>query len=161
MTTQTTPFTRTILEGSDNDQTAHLLQESLADMVDLSLTLKQAHWNVVGKNFRSVHLQLDEILESTRTASDELAERMAVLGISPDGRAGTVSDQSSLQVYPAGFQGIDDTISLVADALKSTIDRLRQAIEQLGRLDPVTEDLCIGISGELEKHLWMVQSQEV
>jgi len=161
MTTQTTPFPRTILEDRDNDQTAHLLQESLADMVDMSLLLKQAHWNVVGKNFRSVHLQLDEVLESTRSASDELAERMAALGVSPDGRAGTVNEQSSLRDYPTGFQSVDDTISLVADALKSTIDRLRHAIEQLGSLDPITEDLCIGISGELEKHLWMVQSQEV
>ena len=45
--------------------------------------------------------------------------------------------------------------------MKTTIDALRSSIEKLGDLDPITEDLCIAISGSLEKHLWMLQAQEV
>ena len=156
-----TEFKRDILETDTNEKVTSLLSASLTNVIDLALQLKQAHWNVVGPNFRSIHLQLDEIIETVRGASDELAERISPLGISPDGRAATVAKESSLKNYPAGFHSVPKTVAQVADGLKATIDQLRDAIESLGDLDPVSEDLCIGISGKLEKHLWMVQAQEV
>jgi len=154
-------FKREILENEKTADTAELLQANLVNLIDLALLLKQAHWNVHGKNFRSVHLQLDEIIASVRNASDEVAERVNTLGIAPDGRSSTVAEQSELSTYPPGFQSIDETVTQVADALKTTIDGLRHAIAKLGDLDPVSEDLLIAVSGELEKHLWMVQAQEV
>jgi len=36
-----------------------ILQERLASLLDLQLTLKHIHWNVVGVNFISVHEFLD------------------------------------------------------------------------------------------------------
>jgi len=161
MATVTTPFKRQILEGESLDHAATLLQQSLTDLVDLALLLKQAHWNVVGKNFRSVHLQLDEILLTVRDASDEVAERLSALGVSPDGRAKTVAQQSNLGTYPDNFQDVSATVTAVADSMKTAIEGIRGAIEKLGDLDPVSEDMMIGISGPLEKHLWMVQAQEV
>ena len=160
MATMTTPFKRQILDGNNLDKTTTLLQQSLVDLVDLALLLKQAHWNVIGHNFRSVHLQLDEIIATVRTASDEVAERMSALGISPDGRAETVAQQSNVARYPDSFQDVSSTVTTVADAMQTTIEGIRQAIEKLGDLDPISEDMMIGISGPLEKHLWMVQAQE-
>lgn len=155
------PFEREILNGHAQEKTTETLQANLTNFVDLALLLKQAHWNVVGRNFRSVHLQLDEILETVRAASDEIAERMDTLGAAPDGRSSTVAARTSLAEYPEGFQGVDATVKQVSDALKSAIDELRAAIEVTGDLDPVTEDLLIGIAGPVEKHLWMLQAQEV
>jgi starvation-inducible DNA-binding protein len=37
---------------------AGYLQRILVDLVELHLQGKQAHWNVVGANFRDLHLQL-------------------------------------------------------------------------------------------------------
>jgi starvation-inducible DNA-binding protein len=156
-----TPLKRDILRSDLQAKTTALLQTNLVNMIDLALLLKQAHWNVLGPNFRSIHLQLDEIIASVRAASDEIAERITTLGVPADGRAATVAQESDLQAYERDFQRVPDTVSAVADALKTTVDGLRAAIDQLGDLDPVSEDLCIGISAELEKHLWMVQSQEV
>ncbi len=62
-----------------------VLQEALTDLIDLSLIAKQAHWNVVGPHFRSLHLQLDDLVADSRQFSDAVAERAAALGISPDG----------------------------------------------------------------------------
>ena len=42
------------------------LQSVLIDLLELQLQGKQAHWNVVGKNFRDLHLQLDELVEAAR-----------------------------------------------------------------------------------------------
>ncbi|MCO8121632.1 DNA starvation/stationary phase protection protein [Stieleria sp. TO1_6] len=156
----TSPFKRQILADGALEETASLLQQTLVNLVDLALLLKQAHWNVIGKNFRSVHLQLDDIIVTVRDGSDEVAERLAALGKSADGRSCTVASSSSLAKYPDGFQDVPSTVTAVADAMQTTIQGLRDATEKLGDLDPVSEDLVIGISGPLEKHFWMVQAQE-
>lgn len=139
----------------------NILQSNLETLIDLSLVLKQAHWNVVGANFRSVHLQLDEIIVTTRAATDEIAERIVTIGKCPDGRAKTVAGGSHLKEFPDGFHNVSEMISEVADRLLVAIVKVRTAIDQLGEIDPVSEDLLIGISAQLEKHLWMVQAQEV
>ncbi len=159
-TTLETPFKREILGSEANVAVTGALQNNLTNLIDLALLMKQAHWNVIGQNFRSIHLQLDEIIADVRNASDEVAERMTTLGVEPDGRASTVAENSSLKAYPAEFVDVSRTITLVADALKTTITELRSAIEKLGELDPVSEDMCISISASLEKHLWMLQAQE-
>ncbi|MGB7327335.1 MAG: DNA starvation/stationary phase protection protein [Rubripirellula sp.] len=159
-TTVKTQFTRDVLADEKTDQVATLLQHNLTNLIDLALLMKQAHWCVVGPNFRSIHLQLDEIIASVRAASDEVAERISTLGIAPDGRSAKVASDSDLQQYPEGFVKVGPTIGRVADAMKTTVDELRSAIGTLGDLDPISEDMCIAITGPLEKHLWMLQAQE-
>ncbi len=154
-------FKRNLLSGDEQAQVVPLLQGNLVDLVDLSLQLKQAHWNVVGPNFRSVHLQLDEILETVRVASDDIAERIVTVGHAADGRAATVSAQSRLEAYPDSFCGVRATISTVADRLATATEGLRASMKVLGELDTVSEDLLIGIAAGLEKHLWMLQAQEI
>ncbi len=61
------------------------LQRVLIDLIELQLQGKQAHWNVVGTKLRDLHLQLDELVDFTRTSSDTIAERMRALGAVPDG----------------------------------------------------------------------------
>lgn len=153
-------FQRNILKPDTGSEVAALLQSNLVNLIDLALLLKQAHWNVIGRDFRSVHLQLDEIIESVRDASDEVAERSSTLGFPPDGRSATVAQATELQSYPADFQQTSETVGMVADAMKTAIDALRSAIGKLGDLDPISEDLCISIAASLEKHLWMLQAQE-
>lgn len=154
-------FKREILNDETNEMVTSMLQKNLTNLIDLALLMKQAHWNVVGPNFRSIHLQLDEIIVTVRDASDEVAERISALGVPADGRSATVAENSDLAAYPREFVQVSETISLVADAVKTAIDSLRAAIEQMGDLDPVTEDLLIAVSGPLEKHLWMLQAQEM
>lgn len=155
-----TQFKRDILESDVNEKVTAVLQENLTNLIDLALLMKQAHWNVFGPNFRSIHLHLDEIIATVRDASDEVAERIAALGVAADGRASTVAEDSDLASYPRDFVNVQDTISRVADATKAAIESLRGAIEKTGELDPVTEDMLIAISGPMEKHLWMLQAQE-
>ena len=160
-TTTQTQFKRDILQDETSAEVTALLQDNLTNLIDLALLMKQAHWNVVGPNFRSIHLQLDEIIDSVRAGSDEVAERIVTLGIPADGRVSTVAADSKVEGCPDGFVKVSETISRVADALKQVIESLRSAIERLGDLDAISEDMLIAISGELEKHLWMLQAQEV
>ena len=157
----TSTFKREILKNGKRSEAAELLQGSLVTLIDLALNLKQAHWNVVGPNFRSIHLQLDEIIETVRGATDEIAERIVTIGVAPDGRAKTVSSDSTLDTFPDDFHQVPETVTAVADPMMKAIEQIRQAIDKMGDVDPISEDLLIGVSSQLEKHLWMVQAQEV
>jgi starvation-inducible DNA-binding protein len=68
------------LDAQARTTTGTALQGALVDLIDLSLQAKQAHWNLVGKNFRSLHLQLDDVVATARDHSDILAERAITVG---------------------------------------------------------------------------------
>ncbi|KZO58949.1 MULTISPECIES: Dps family protein [Dietzia] len=136
------------------------LQESLVDLIDLSLVAKQAHWSVVGPRFRSIHLALDEVVADARTFVDEVAERATAVGVSPDGRSATVAANSALDEVSAEFTSDDKVVLVMTEALEAAIKRLRANIGKVGD-DPVTEDLLIGISARLEQLHWMWQAQSV
>lgn len=151
---------REVLQSEQRDKVVAALQPCLYDMISLSLQGKQAHWNVKGARFRSVHLELDEIIDSTRLAADDIAERIVALGVPADGRPSEVASNSRLDSYPEGLQSVESTVTNYSDRLATAIHGLRESITVAGEHDPVSEDLLIGVSGKLEKHLWMLQSQE-
>ncbi|MDB1088356.1 DNA starvation/stationary phase protection protein [Streptomyces sp. ACA25] len=135
------------------------LQGALVDLIDLSLVAKQTHWNVVGSRFRTVHLQLDDVVATARQYSDTVAERASALGVAPDGRAATVAAHTGIKQFPEGWQRDSDAVSALVDALAAVIVRMRERMTAAGKVDPVTEDILIGMTGELEKHHWMFQAE--
>ncbi|MFE4257247.1 Dps family protein [Streptomyces sp. NPDC056883] len=147
------------LPESDLKIVGDALQGALVDLVDLSLVAKQVHWNVVGPRFRSVHLQLDEVVTAARTHSDVVAERAAALGITPDGRASTVASASAITGVPEGWVRDVDAVRILVDALSTVITRMRERIAATDQPDPVTQDLLIALTGELEKHHWMFAAE--
>ena len=141
----------------------HVLQQSLVDLIDVSLVAKQVHWNVTGPRFRALHLQLDEIVEVAREAADGVAERAVTLGIAPDGRAATTAATSQILAgrpdgMPVGPVADSHAIEIIHGILTQAIEGLAEAIDVTGRADPVSQDLLIGVSAGLEKHRWMLEA---
>ncbi|GAA3149158.1 Dps family protein [Streptomyces echinatus] len=139
--------------------TGTALQETLVDLLGLSLVGKQAHWNVVGPRFRSIHLQLDEVVATARDHSDTVAERAAALGVSPDGRPETIAATFALPGTKDGWLRDTEVVELMVSALGTAVGRLRERIEATEKADPVTQDLLITITAELEKQRWMFQAE--
>ncbi len=135
------------------------MQKLLVDFTDLAIQGKQAHWHVIGPNFESVHLQLDQIVTDARLWADTMAERAVALGTAVDGNAATVAAQSSLPPFPPGYQDAHLVVAEIADRMRLVIQDTRLGLDRLGELDPVSQDLVIGILEALEKHLWMFQAQ--
>ncbi|WP_210589198.1 Dps family protein [Streptomyces sp. GESEQ-35] len=146
------------LSDADLKTVSEALQGALVDLVDLALVAKQIHWNVVGPRFRSVHLQLDEVVATARTHSDTVAERASALGVSPDGRAATVAVGSGIGPAREGWVTDGDAVATLVDALGAVITRMRERIEATAEPDPVSQDIFIGITADLEKHHWMFQA---
>jgi starvation-inducible DNA-binding protein len=147
------------LSDSARATTGEALQGALIDLIDLSLVGKQAHWNIVGPRFRSVHLQLDEVVALTRGFADAVAERAAAIGVSPDGRAATVASDSGVPAFPSGYVADTDVVGAFVASLESAAKRMRDRIDATAEPDPVTQDLLLGVTAELEKQSWMFQAE--
>ncbi|GLY72452.1 Dps family protein [Actinoallomurus iriomotensis] len=139
--------------------TGTILQETLVDLIDLHLSAKQAHWNLTGRSFRSVHLQLDEVVDLAREAADTVAERASAIGVNPDGRARTVADQTKLHQFETGWLPDDKVIAAITDMLGEMGKRFRERIEKLDETDLVTQDILIATAQELDKQHWMFAVQ--
>lgn len=139
--------------------TAEALQGGLVDLIDLSLVAKQAHWNLTGRNFRSVHLQLDEVVALARRYTDLVAERAVALGINPDGRVRTVADNTKIHQPDGGYQSDDKVVASMTDTLAQVIARFRERIKATDETDLITQELFIDLTAELEKQHWMFEVQ--
>ena len=145
--------------GSDERAVAGELQRMLVDLVDLALIGKQAHWNVEGRQFRSVHRELDELVDAWRALGDEVAERAVTIGATPDGQAETVAGSTEIEPLPRGVLGDQAVIDAIATRLAEVTARTRERIERTAGVDAVSEDILIRIAGSLEKQLWLIRAQ--
>lgn len=157
-TTTQTPITGPLSQEA-RDITGRALQGTLVDLVDLHLVAKQEHWNVIGRFFRSVHLQLDELVTSARGFADDVAERAATIGVPPDARASTVSQDTHIADPGAGWRSSQEVIEQVVAALGKVIARIRARIDETDKTDLVSQDLLISIAQSLEKTHWMWEAQ--
>jgi len=140
-------------------QLADHLQQLHVDLIDLHLQGKQAHWNVVGKNFRDLHLQLDELVTDARVFSDTVAERMRAIYVTPDGRAATVAAQTSLAEFPADEVDTAETVDLITAAIYATAATARRIHDAVDAEDPTSADILHTILERLEQLAWMIDAE--
>ena len=135
------------------------LQDTLVELIDLALQAKQAHWNVTGPGFLPLHEQLDDLSAHLHASADELAERAVTIGYPPDGRSTTVALESPLPEMRDGLLADQAVVDLVAQALNLVTERVHARIERLAQLDPVSEDLMLGVLRGLDTQRWMFEAQ--
>ena len=151
------PLTVPGLDTATGHAVADALQMRVHALNDLALTLKHAHWNVVGPHFIGVHEMLDPQIDGVRAMVDVLAERMSTLGVPPNGLPGALVAARTWDDYD--LDRADTAAHLAALDLVYTgvIEDHRAAIEAVGD-DPVTEDILIGQTGDLEQYQWFVRA---
>jgi starvation-inducible DNA-binding protein len=135
------------------------LQGVLVDLIELHLQSKQAHWNVVGTNFRDLHLQLDELVDFAREASDTIAERMRALDAVPDGRSDTVAASTTLPQFPAYERSTTEVVDLIAGRIYTAVDTIRTVHDAVDAEDPSTADVLHQLIDGLEKLAWLIKSE--
>ncbi|WP_406634438.1 Dps family protein [Pseudarthrobacter quantipunctorum] len=135
------------------------LQTVLTDLIELHLQGKQAHWNLVGTNFRDLHLQLDEIIAAARLFADQAAERMRALHALPDGRSTTVSAGTRLDGFPEGLTSTKQTVKLITARLERTVQTMRDVHDEVDEEDPTSADLLHAAIERLEQLAWMVNAE--
>lgn len=137
---------------------AAALQDTLIELIELALQGKQAHWNVVGPLFEPVHEQLDAFVDEYRGWYDDVAERIAAIGVSPDGRTATIAAAAPLESLPAGQISAADAVAAFDDRVTTVADRVRSRAAKMDD-DLGSQDLLVEILRGLDKQAWMLRAQ--
>src|SRR6478735_602415 len=151
------PLTVPGLDTATGHAVADALQMRVHALNDLQLTLKHAHWNVVGPHFIGVHEMLDPQIDGVRDMVDVLAERMSTLGVPPNGLPGALVAARTWDDYALDRADTAAHLAALDLVYNGVIEDQRNAIEAVGD-DPVTEDILIGQTGDLEQYQWFVRA---
>jgi starvation-inducible DNA-binding protein len=146
------------MKSDDAERVVKILQDRLNALNDLALTLKHVHWNVIGPNFIAVHTMLDPQVDAVRIMVDETAERIATLGGSPSGTPGALVRQRDWDDYSIGRAGTLEHLGALDVVYAGIIEAQRRAADATEDLDPVTQDMLIGHSAQLEQFHWFVRA---
>lgn len=151
--------TRIDIPEEIRSQVIEILNQTLATSLDLQTQVKQAHWNVKGKDFYQLHLLFDEIATEVEEYIDLVAERATALGGLAVGTARTAASLSELPEYPFDIdEGLEhvtalaDRLAIYAKSLRVNIDKT----DELGDMD--TNDLYVEISRGIDKRLWFLEA---
>lgn len=139
------------------EKMVQLLQDRLADSIDLQVQLKVAHWNVKGHNFQAIHELFDKVHGELGTIVDATAERLVSLGGQTHATVQNVAKQTTLTPYHTDITKSSDHIEAVSKALAEFAAKLHKSIEE-AKDDRVTEDLFIGQLRTIDHYLWFVES---
>ncbi len=151
-------FTVPGMSQDDAVKLIDLLQGRLVTLIDLQLTLKHIHWNVVGPAFIGVHEMLDPQVDAVRAMVDETAERIATLGGEPNGLPGNLVSSRSWDDYDLGRAMTQEHLGALDLVYDGIIGDHRKLIDELEDLDQVTQDMIIEQSVQLEQFQWFVRA---
>ncbi|MGW3669026.1 Dps family protein [Streptomyces sp. NPDC005141] len=159
MATSTTPqYTVPGVSTHDGGRIIEVLGMRLHALNDLSLTLKHIHWNVVGPHFIAVHEMLDPQVDRVRDMADDTAERISALGGVPHGTPGALVAERSWDDYSVGRADAIAHLGALDLVYTGIVQDHRAAVAEVGKIDPVTEDLLIEQLRSLEQFQWFVRA---
>src|SRR5262245_57933178 len=136
-----------------------LLNQQLADAIDLAYQAKQAHWNVKGPSFIALHELFDEVVDEVEEHVDDLAERAVELGGTAYGTVRVAAGKSRLGEYPLEISSGQEHVAALSAALAGFGKAARAAIDTAANGgDADTADLFTEISRGVDKLLWKVEA---
>lgn len=157
--TTTYPHAHPGIQDADKVQrTREVLQDRLICLLDLQLTLKHIHWNVVGSNFIAVHQMLDPQVDAVRSMSDTTAERIATLGGEPLGTPDAIVGQRRWSDYKINRATTTRHLEELSRVYDGVITDHRRAMNDLEDLDLVSQDIVMSQTEKLEMFHWFVQA---
>ena len=97
-------------------------------------------------------------VEAVRGFADDVAERIAALGASPQGTPGAVIRDRSWDDYSVDRDTVQTHLAALDLVYNGVVEDIRQAIDETDEIDQVTQDLLIDQAGNLEKFQWFVRA---
>lgn len=154
--------TKNDLSAATRREVIDLMNQRLAEAIELQTHCKQAHWNVKGVEFISLHKLFDEINESVEEYVDLIAERIVQLGGIAEGTARIVAARSDLIDYPLVLTSGAEHAAALSDSLAGFGRSVRMGIEEMDELeDAAAMDILTEIVRGVDQWLWFVESHLV
>lgn len=147
------------LPAADREKVNALLNQNLADALDLMSQTKTAHWNVKGNDFWQLHKLFDELAEEVVEWIDMVAERVTALGGYATGTVRMSAAASQLPEFPTDITDGMDYVRAVADRLAAYTNSAREGIDKTDKMgDANTADLLTDISRCADKYLYFLEA---
>ena len=138
---------------------AEMLNERLADGLDLHSQIKVAHWNIKGAQFASLHPLFETFAVGLAGFTDAIAERAVTLGGRAYGTARHVASKSRLPEYPQDTTRDMEHVKLLAERFEAFLEGARDSRGKAEELkDTDTVDLLTQVVTEFEKHSWFLRA---
>jgi starvation-inducible DNA-binding protein len=134
-------------------------EETLLDLLDLSLQAEQAHWSLAGPGARGIHLCLEQLVDQYRDWHEEIVDRLRVLGAAPVGRLGALAAERPLELLPTGKRPDREVVSFFVTRIEFLVRRVRARAEALGDWDPAGRSLLLAIEAWLEMQAIFLRAQ--
>jgi len=145
----------------DTRELVDMLNQALADSLDLAYQTKQAHWNVKGYNFYGLHLLFDDLHAQLAGYVDDFAERAVSIGGQALGTIRAASATSRIDEYPLDALDGKVHVNALVDRYGEFTSRLRHAIRHAEKLgDKDTAGLFTTVSMAMDKALWMLTAHQ-
>lgn len=151
--------TKNNTESNAKTVSIQLLNARVADGIDLALIIKQAHWNLKGREFIGIHLMLDGFRGEVDEFVDTMAERVTQLGGTALGTSQVVAKETSLKPYPTDIYKIEDHLKALIDRFSTLANAVRKNIDETDDAgDKGTADVLTEVSRGLDKNLWFLEA---
>jgi starvation-inducible DNA-binding protein len=151
--------TRNDLPTNAKQVSIGVLQGCLVDTIDLYNATRQAHWNVKGSHFGSLHALFEQFYTDLAADADEVAERIVQLGGTANGTTQVLAAGTRLEPYPTNLYAGMDHVRAMADRYAQVAKTLRAGIDEVEEAgDADTADLLTGQSRAIDKKLWMLEA---
>ena len=158
-TSRTAVSTKNGLPPETRKKVAELLNQLLATTVDLYSHAKQAHWNVRGHHFMTLHKLFDKVAEQVSEHGDEIAERAGQLGFGVSGTIRQAAKTTSLNDYSLQIASGEEHVERLSTSISEYTKLLLHGIEITDEADdPITTDLLTTICRACDQMLWFVES---
>lgn len=153
--------TKNSLSKETRATVAAILNQSLADLADLYSQTKQAHWNVRGHHFYTLHKLFDDLAATVEPHIDEIAERITALGGIAKGTVRLAAENSRLPEFPIEKSSDMLFVATLIDRYALCANETRKVIDKTDELgDADSADLLTAVSRDLDKSLWMLEAHE-
>lgn len=158
-TTERTFTTHIDLSAEKRAALIETLNQHLATTLDLYTQVKQAHWNVKGKDFYQLHLLFDQIAEELEPFIDQLAERATTLGGYAKGTVRMSAENSILSEMSTEIDGGMQYVEALVERFAQYVGPIREASRDADEIgDPATADLYNDISRIADARLWFLEA---
>jgi starvation-inducible DNA-binding protein len=138
-----------------------LLNQSLADTLDLAYQTKQAHWNVTGYNFHGLNLLFNDFHGQLVGYVDDFAHRAVSIGGLPLGTIRVAARTSGLNEYPLDALDSKLHINALLDRYGEYTSRMRGGCKSARCMgDLVTAQLYNSVSRGMDKTLWKLTGHQ-
>lgn len=142
-------------------KTKEILNQAVADFIQLHMVVHQHHWYMRGSRFLKLHPYLDDVMDELAEQLDEISERLVTLDGSPVSTLGEVVEMTKIPDEKGNWnETIDERYAKIIDDYRYLEKLYEKGIEVSDEEgDYSTNDMLTSFHTAVEKRIWIMTAE--